>query len=49
MTWHFLLLQNDERDQHAGFPVVPLATKRAHLCEYDKAGCRDFLKYPDSA
>lgn len=50
LQWHFLLLQEDERDQHANFemtPLVSLLALNAHillssahpLFEYDKGLC----------
>lgn len=38
IKWHFLLIQDDERDQHAGLTMAPLVTKTAYNCvEIDKA------------
>lgn len=38
---HFLLLQDDERDLHAGLATAPIVTKGGNPCvEYDKRDLR---------
>lgn len=44
LQWHCQLLQDDQRDQHAGLPLARLITKGAHpYIEYDKAALQTFL------
>lgn len=39
MKWHILLLQDNERHQHAVLPMALLVKKAAHpYIEYDNAG-----------